>query len=119
MFTRIAYVIQFVQDIARVRPFYAEALGLRVVADYGDWVELDAGNTVLALHGGQSAPHPGIDRAAYSKPTFEVASIDAAAAHFRRHGIEPAYEPREVAPGRFEFSVLDPEGLPVGVYGPR
>jgi catechol 2,3-dioxygenase-like lactoylglutathione lyase family enzyme len=120
MFNSIPYVIQFVTDPKRSLDFYTRVLGLKLKANYDDfWIEIEAGNTVLALHGGQKAPAPRDSSAAYSKFSFAVDSVDRAIAHLKAHGVAAEYPPNEVAPGMFESSFRDPDGIQFGIYGPK
>lgn len=47
---RVATIILFVKDMARMRAFYEGALGLRVVEESDGWLALDGGGCRLALH---------------------------------------------------------------------
>jgi catechol 2,3-dioxygenase-like lactoylglutathione lyase family enzyme len=47
---RLAQVVLFVKDIARMRAFYGGVLGLRPLDASDGLVRLDAGGTALALH---------------------------------------------------------------------
>jgi catechol 2,3-dioxygenase-like lactoylglutathione lyase family enzyme len=47
---RLAQVVLFVKDVARMQAFYGGVLGLRPLEAIDGWVRLDAGGTVLALH---------------------------------------------------------------------
>jgi len=43
--------ILFVHDINRIKPFYIDLLGFKIVESYGDnWLLLDAGNAKIGLH---------------------------------------------------------------------
>lgn len=120
MFNSIPYVIQFITDPKRSFDFYTRVLGLKLKANYDDiWIELDAGNTILALHAGQKSPAATNPDAAYSKFTFSVASVDAAIAHLKLHGVNKLYETNEVGLGMFECSFRDPDGIQFGIHGPK
>jgi catechol 2,3-dioxygenase-like lactoylglutathione lyase family enzyme len=47
---RVATVIVFVKDVARMRAFYGGVLGLEVLEEQHGWVLLDGGGCRLALH---------------------------------------------------------------------
>lgn len=47
----IAYVILFVKDTKKAVEFYRDTLGAKIKSEEEGWVELDMGNTTLALHG--------------------------------------------------------------------
>ncbi|HEY0992277.1 MAG TPA: VOC family protein [Kofleriaceae bacterium] len=80
----MAQTIVFVDDVARMQAFYHGALGLPVITADPDWVRLDAGAVVLALHAikpgpAQSEPPPErVD--SYIKLCFHVDDIDGARA---------------------------------------
>jgi catechol 2,3-dioxygenase-like lactoylglutathione lyase family enzyme len=46
---RLAYTILLAEDLAAMRHFYTEVLGLPTLSEHGDWLELDAGAVLLAL----------------------------------------------------------------------
>lgn len=46
----LAQVILFSSNVARLREFYRDQLGLAVIEDEPGWVRMHAGGTVLALH---------------------------------------------------------------------
>lgn len=120
MFKAIPYVIQFVTDPKRSLDFYTRVLGLALKANYDDfWIELEAGNTILALHGGQQQPAHDVGDRAYCKFSFAVDSVDAVIAHLKHHGVPALYPPNEIGPGQYECSFLDPDGIQFGVNGPK
>jgi catechol 2,3-dioxygenase-like lactoylglutathione lyase family enzyme len=115
---KLAQVILFAKDVARMKRFYAGALGLRPLDEPAtdDWVRLDAGGCVLALHG--IPPHVAAHVAVGDPPAaredtpmklaFHVDDVDAARASLVAAGATM----RE--PKRFgEVALcdgLDPEG---------
>lgn len=46
----LAYVILYVKDADKSLPFYRDTLGMKVKVAEKGWVELEAGQTTLALH---------------------------------------------------------------------
>jgi catechol-2,3-dioxygenase len=48
--TTMSYVIVYVQDTSKSVPFYRDILGMTVKSEEEGWVELETGNTTLALH---------------------------------------------------------------------
>jgi len=46
----LGYVIVYVKDAKKALPFYKDTLGMKVKSDDGGWVELELGQTTLALH---------------------------------------------------------------------
>lgn len=56
----MSYVIVYVQDTKKSVPFYRDILGMTVKSEEEGWVELETGNTTLALHGMKPGEkHPG------------------------------------------------------------
>lgn len=47
---KLATVILFAKDVARLRAFYGDLLGLSVIEDQPGWVRFDAGGCAVALH---------------------------------------------------------------------
>src|SRR6185369_7505601 len=47
----ISYVIVYVQNTEKSLPFYKDKLGMKVKTAEPGWVELETGETTLALHG--------------------------------------------------------------------
>lgn len=87
---RLAQLILFTGDVARLRDFYVGALGLTVLEDSPGWIRLDAGGVVLALHalpgepvGAASAPREDV----YWKPCFRVDDVDAMRARLVAVGV--------------------------------
>jgi catechol 2,3-dioxygenase-like lactoylglutathione lyase family enzyme len=120
MFKKIGYVIHFVPDAAAALPFYTDVLGLRLIENYDNvWIELDAGNTVFALHSGQKSAQPPAADGPYCKLSFSVDNLDAAITHLKTHGVRLEYQPNEVGPNLWETSFRAPDGNMIGMSGPR
>ena len=64
MIGQLARVIVFATDVATSTDFYREVLGMTVVNDEGDFVELDAGACRLAIHRARRAA-PGRTKIAF------------------------------------------------------
>ena len=90
--------------------FYRDLLGLRQVADFGDWQEFDVGGMRFGLDSGNSAAE--IPNAVV---TFRVPDLDAAIAELRSHGVEPVSAVIDVGRGRF-VAIHDPAGNLVNLY---
>jgi catechol 2,3-dioxygenase-like lactoylglutathione lyase family enzyme len=80
---KLAQLILFSGDVARLRDFYVGALGLTVLTEEPGWIRLDAGGPVLALHALRG--EPAATRAApredsYWKPCFHAEDVEAARA---------------------------------------
>lgn len=86
----------FAKDMAVMTAFYRDGLGLRLRlgTSRADWVEFDAGGSLLALHA--IPPHIAKDIEITSPPgrrsdtpiklVFETDDLDGARAHLTRHG---------------------------------
>jgi catechol 2,3-dioxygenase-like lactoylglutathione lyase family enzyme len=93
---RLGQVVLFVKDLARMRAFYQDALGLTPVSGTAaeGWLRLDAGGTVLALHA--LPPHvaakvtitdpPRIRDDTAIKFTFQVEDVERAREAFAARG---------------------------------
>lgn len=119
MFTALTHIIHFVTDIDGSKAFYRDVLGLKLKADFGGWVEFDLGNTIFALHDGQTKQRTPQGDVAFCKPTLGVASVDVALKFLKERNVAIADEPHEVSPGKWVATFRDPDGLPIGIYGPR
>lgn len=86
----LSQMILFVSDMGGEVRFYRDVLGLEVrypqgLADYSNemWVEFDAGDCVLALHGGSQCP-PGDEH----QIVFHVADLEQARLKMLDAGVE-------------------------------
>ena len=107
--------ILFVKDVPRMRAFYSEGLGLRVREETAtpEWIELETGRAVLALHaipehiansiGIATPPEPRADTPL--KLVFETEDFVAARTRLVAHGAT-MFEPRNPR----SCDGLDPEG---------
>ena len=83
---KLATVMLFVKDVARMRVFYRDVLGLAIVEDLPGWVRFDAGGSGFALHAIPAAyavsititDPPRTRSETPIKYTFEVADLPAA-----------------------------------------
>src|ERR1044071_1648102 len=109
---RMAQVILFVEDVARMQAFYQATLGLPVISAEPGWVRLDVGGVVLGLHAikpGPKQPEPPPERLdANVKLCFHVDDVVAERATLVAAGVKM----REVH--QFGDAVfcdgIDPEG---------
>ncbi|MDX1688350.1 MAG: hypothetical protein R3248_10235 [Candidatus Promineifilaceae bacterium] len=105
-------IILYVEDMNGQVTFYRDKLGLPVnypagLEDYADqmWVALDAGNCVLALHGGGEG-RLGADA---PKIVFRVEDVNAARKELVGRGVELG-NVRDDVPGKLICDGVDPEG---------
>jgi len=99
---RLGWVILHTRDVPGMRAFY-EALGLRVQADYGMWVEFKTAPAKLALHAAEDEESRGVGI------FLEVADVDAHFRRLRERGIAEA-PPEDREFGYRTFCVRDPQG---------
>jgi predicted enzyme related to lactoylglutathione lyase len=87
--------VVFAKDVARLRTFYRDGLGLPIVTDEPDWVQFDAGGVLLAVHAIPPAiaativieePAPVIRSSTALKPVFFVADATVASDRVADHG---------------------------------
>lgn len=98
-----------VADVARIRDFYVDLYGLKVVWDDGKQSALECGDPPDALYL-RKVKQPG-DKANVDHVAFSVANFDksAAEAELKRRGLEPKDD------GPFAWSIKDPDGITVQI----
>lgn len=90
---QLAQAILFVDDVALMRDFYRDVLGLTVLDDEPGWVRLDAGSSVVALHSIRRAATnplagPPAERTdGHVKLCFHADDVDAARADLVARGV--------------------------------
>jgi catechol 2,3-dioxygenase-like lactoylglutathione lyase family enzyme len=116
---KLGQVIVFAKDLHRMHAFYRDELGLTTIdgAQPDEWVQLDAGGVILALHAIPSAyatsiriddpPKPRTETAL--KLIFHVEDVRATRDKLSAAGA-PLRELRELGQGRLSCDCLDPEG---------
>jgi catechol 2,3-dioxygenase-like lactoylglutathione lyase family enzyme len=100
-------------DIEASAAWYRDVLGLREVADFGDWREFEVGGERFAVDSGTPATE--IPNAVVS---FRVADLDAAVAELAARGIAPAHGIVDAGPTRF-VTLADPAGNLVQLSQPK
>ena len=102
-----------VGDMAKMVAFYRDAVGLEVVFPSDapvdgyasvNWVQLAAGETRLALHGGGEPQGSGA-----ATLSFKVDDVAALYRNLKQKGFE-IDAPQELGPGVMVAKALDPEG---------
>jgi len=117
----IGYVILHVQNVEKATAFYRDQLGLKVKMQEGNWVELDTGKTVLALHAEQETKFPAEPKG----PTcvvFNVDDVNATYEHLNNAGVKFEEKPRqvcEIGPGQIGVSAdfRDLDGNLLSIFG--
>ena len=108
----------FVSDLARSRAFY-EALGFRVVREFGDWQMLALGDNVLDLQGDGHAvagPHyftPEIWRSPRGtgvEISIEVEDVDSLYALAQRLAVDIVKPIQDRSWNARDFRIADPDG---------
>jgi catechol 2,3-dioxygenase-like lactoylglutathione lyase family enzyme len=90
MFKKVDDVFFNVDDMDKAVAFYRDKLGLPVKYESADWVELDAGNVIIALrqHGSGPEGRPELGVGEGATIVFEVDDIEAAKAELEGQGVE-------------------------------
>lgn len=94
-------------DVAKLRKFYAELLGLETVMDHGWFVTLASNETTtpqigLASEGGAGAPVPDL--------SIEVDDVNEIYRRARKMGCKTVYEMTDEPWGVRRFFIADPTG---------
>lgn len=115
------YVIVFARDMAAMRKFYAEILGLPVYRDvHPSWIEYRIGGSLLALtERGFVFNDPPTPKGALSlQLAFRVTAkeVDACAEALRRQGIRLVGEPTDQPWGHRTLFFRDPDGNVLEIY---
>jgi catechol 2,3-dioxygenase-like lactoylglutathione lyase family enzyme len=100
-----------VNDYAKTRDFYADLLGMRVVADTGTQCNLIIGDTntfVIPRNAPQGSAPPRIDHIAY---TIETWDKNAVKAELERRGLNPQPDTEN------SFHIKDPNGFDLQISG--
>jgi catechol 2,3-dioxygenase-like lactoylglutathione lyase family enzyme len=100
-----------VNDYTRTRDFYADLLGMKVVADTGSQCNLILGDTntfMIPRNAPQGSTPPRIDHIAY---TIEHWDKDAVKAELERRGLDPRPDTDN------SFHIKDPNGFDLQISG--
>lgn len=100
-----------VSDYAKTRDFYADLLGMKVVADTGKQCNLILGDTntfVIPRNAPQGSTPPRIDHIAY---TIETWDKNAVRAELARRGLDPRPDTDN------SFHIKDPNGFDLQISG--
>ncbi|MGE4061926.1 MAG: VOC family protein [Rhodospirillaceae bacterium] len=98
-----------VKDYTKVRDFYADLLGMKVLADDGKSCQLAFGDSFLVLRNrAADDKRPPVDHIAYTIDTWDKNAVEA---ELKRRGFTPRPDTEN------SFHVPDPEGLGVQISG--
>jgi predicted enzyme related to lactoylglutathione lyase len=107
LFKDVAFTVYPVKDVKAARPFYEDALGLTVTANWEDqWVEYDIGSGTLAITTADAAHRAGTHGATVG---LEVVDFDATLEHLKTHAIPIVNGPFD-SPACRGCIVRDPDG---------
>jgi catechol 2,3-dioxygenase-like lactoylglutathione lyase family enzyme len=117
--SKISLVIVYVKDPIASLAFYRDLLGMKVLEESPQWVELDGGGVHLALH-----PHPSIpaDRGtATSWVVFQVDDVHGTHQALAKKGATFLCAPKEVCGDEkragLSADLKDPDGNPLSIFG--
>ena len=100
-----------VQDYAKTRDFYADLLGMKVVADTGRQCELVIGDTntfIIPRNARQGVATPHVDHIAYTIESWDRNSVKR---ELERRGLNPRPDTEN------SFHVKDPNGFDLQISG--
>jgi len=93
----LSYVIVYVNDTERALPFYKDVLGFKVKSEVPGWVELDLGNTTLALHGeDKTDATKAVKRGNSTVAVFNVDNVNEAYETLKSNGVKVLKTPQVV-----------------------
>jgi glyoxylase I family protein len=113
------YVVLLCHDLAPMRRFYHVVLGFPIYRDWPDWIELQAGSTLLALRR-RGRPYDG--KAARGSAGVQLAfrvtpdELDAWHARLVAQRVEVLEEPMDRGYGHRTVFYRDPEANVVELY---
>jgi lactoylglutathione lyase len=114
------YIMVFVSDMGRSVTFYKEALGLKLRSESPEWTEFDAGDAIVALHGGgaERETQKGSETvyAGTCALGFYVKDLDKSFRELRSKGVTFTMRPSVRRGEGIKLAVcLDPDGLPISL----
>ena len=113
------YVILLCEDLALMRTFYHEVLGLPIERDWEGWLELRIGDVLLTLRPrGRPYDGPGIKASAGVQLAFRVEPPDVETWHTEllQQQVEILEPPRDRDYGHRTLFFKDPEGNILEIY---
>ena len=113
------YVILLCEDLALMKAFYHEVLGLPIERDWGDWIELRLGAVLLTLRP-RGRPYDGSKRtgSAGVQLAFRVepSEVDVCYTELLGKQVEVLEPPRDWDYGHRTVFFKDPEGNILEIY---
>lgn len=114
---KMRYLILYVSNLEKSLTFYTEAFGLSVRGNHGTYVELDTGNTILAMierDNVQELTGLTYKSSSETSQTFEIGFVTedviATIEELRANGVKVIKEPITKPWGQTVAYVADPDG---------
>jgi lactoylglutathione lyase len=112
MMPKLAYVIEFVDDMSRAVAFYRDVVGLSLKFESPHWSEFSTGETTLALH-----PASGANPVGRVELGFAVPDLQAFYGAMTAKGVRFPVAPKKQEFGELLAQFVDSEGASVSVSG--
>ena len=112
------YVILLCEDLAAMKAFYHETLGIPIERDWGEWIEMRLGAVLLTVrkrgrpYDGATPPGAGVQLAF----GVELNEVDAWHAGLLRKQVEILEPPSDQGYGHRTLFFRDPEGNILEIY---
>ena len=112
------YVILLCEDLAGMKSFYHDLLGIAIERDWENWIELRAGSVLLTLrprgrpYDGPGTPGAGVQLAFRVAPSEVESSYN----ELLQKGVEILEPPRDHDYGHRTLFFKDPEGNILEIY---
>jgi catechol-2,3-dioxygenase len=113
------YVILLCDDLASMKAFYQDVLGLAIERDWQDWVEMRLGAVLLTLRRrGRPYDGPGLQGSAGVQLAFRVTphEVETWYAELLKKQLEILEPPRDREYGHRTLFFKDPEGNILEIY---
>jgi len=115
--TKITLIALGVSDIAKSVEFYSRKAGFELQNQFGSLAFFTAGPITLMLNGGLR--RPGAPLAGAMEIVVAAERVTAAHRELMERGCNFVNEPREVTPGSWAATFLDPDGHWLTLFGPK
>lgn len=113
------YIVLLCNDIEAMKRFYTEVMGFPVYRDWGDWLEMQVGASLLTLRKrGRPYDGPATQGSAGVQLAFRVApsEVDACYEELLRHNVPILEPPRTQDYGHRTLFFKDPENNILEIY---
>jgi catechol 2,3-dioxygenase-like lactoylglutathione lyase family enzyme len=119
MIRNLDYVILLCDDVPTMKAFYSDVLGFPIYRDWGEWVEMQVGATLLTLRRrGRSYDGTRPVGSASVQLAFRVTpgEVDSCYAELQAKGVHILEAPRSQEFGHKTLFFRDPEGNILEIY---